>query len=72
MIKAITNEGTIIFGLSDENIKRLTAGEPIVLNLKSMNLEDRKVIIFNGRTEDDMYEYMMDVIDLEKSKINFE
>ncbi len=71
MIKAKTNDGTIILGLSDENMKRLAEGNPIVFNLKSVDLEDRNVMIFNGRTEDDMYKSMMDGIDLDKTKINF-
>lgn len=69
MIKATISDGTIVLGLSDENIKRLSAGEPIKFNLKDLNLEDREVFIFNGRTEESMYIDMLDMIDLKKTKL---
>ena len=52
MIKAKTNKGDIILGLSAENIKRLIDNQPILLNLKDIGLEDRKVVIIYGPTEE--------------------
>lgn len=52
MVKAKTNKGDIILGLSGENIKRLVDGQPILLNLKDLGLEDRKVVIMYGPTEE--------------------
>lgn len=41
-------------GLSDENVKRLTTGQPIVLNLKELGLSNIDLFIFHGATEADM------------------
>jgi hypothetical protein len=73
MIKAKTKD-TIILGLSDENIKRLQNNEPIlfdldILEIKPEELPGMKVLIFNGRTEESMYESMLDGIDLKKTKL---
>jgi len=54
MLKATLTDGTIVFGLSDENLKRLKAGMPILLNLADLGLESRRVLIFSGKTEADM------------------
>jgi hypothetical protein len=72
MIKAKCNDGTLIFGLSKENINRLQKGQQIVFNLKDMGLEDRQIIITYGETEDDMYKELVDLIDLKKTKIHDE
>lgn len=72
MIKAKCNDGTLIFGLSKENITRLQQGQPISINLKDMGLEDRQVMIMYGETEDDMYKELVDLIDLKKTKIHDE
>lgn len=53
MIKAKTDNAVII-GLSDENMKRLSIGQPIKFNLKEMGFQDLDVVIFNGRTEESM------------------
>jgi hypothetical protein len=50
----------VVLGLSGENMTRLMADEPIVLNLKDMGLADIEVIILGGRTEEAM------VVHLEK------
>lgn len=71
MIKAKLNSGALVFGLSKENLIRLEAGEPIVFNLKDLGIEDRRVMITFGETEDKIYESMIDFIDLDKTKINF-
>lgn len=70
MVKAVLSNGDILFGLSSENIKRLQAKQPIVINLKDMGLEDKKVIILFGETEDKIYEELIDMIDLKKTKIH--
>lgn len=64
MIKAKLNNGDLIFGLSAENLRRLTNGEPIVINLKDVGLEERKILITYGETEDKIYEDMLPHIDL--------
>jgi hypothetical protein len=54
MIKAKLTNGDLLFGISTENVKRLKLGQPIVFNLKDMGLEDRKVMIMYGETEQDI------------------
>ena len=56
MIKAKCNNGDLIFGLSEENVTRLKKGEPIVFNLSKLGLEDRRVMICYGKTEQHIYE----------------
>jgi hypothetical protein len=56
MIKFIANLHTpnclIGLGLSDENVKRLTAGQPILVDLLELGLPwSAKVVIFHGTTE---------------------
>jgi predicted ThiF/HesA family dinucleotide-utilizing enzyme len=70
MIKATLNNGDLVFGLSEENIKRLKAGQPIAFNLKDMGLEERRVLITYGETEEDIYKEMTPYIDLDKTKIH--
>ena len=54
MIKAKLTNGDLLFGISAENVKRLKLGQPIAFNLKDMGLEDRKVMIVYGETEQDI------------------
>lgn len=54
MIKAKLTNGDLLFGLSKENVNRLQKGQPIQFNLKDMGLEDRKVLIMYGETEQDI------------------
>ena len=70
MIKAKLNNGDLVFGLSAENVKRLTNGEPIVVNLKDVGLEERRIMITYGETEDKIYEHMIEYIDINKTKIH--
>lgn len=51
-----------MLGLSDENMQRLKKGEPIKFNLNELGLPENDVIIFNGRTEQSMYEEMKEQI----------
>jgi len=50
----------LLFGLSKVNIERLMKKEPIVFNLKDMGLEDRKVMIMYGETEQDIMSELID------------
>lgn len=54
MIKAICNDGSLLFGLSDVNLERLRAGDPIVFDLVSMGLPKRQVIIIHEKDEPTM------------------
>lgn len=56
----ITGKGTydgkpmLLMGLSGENVNRLMAGEPIVLDGAKVGFEDLMVVVVGGRTEEDM------------------
>lgn len=54
MIKAKLTNGDLLFGISAENVNRLKKGQPILFNLKDMGLENRKVMIVYGETEQDI------------------
>lgn len=71
MLKGKLTNGDIVFGLSKMNLELLQQGKPIVVKLKDMGLEDRKILICYGETEDKIYEDMIDHIDLNKTKIHF-
>lgn len=51
---------TLILGLSDENMKRLSQNQPIKFNLQEMGMEDMDVLIFNGKDEQAMKKMMID------------
>lgn len=70
MVKAKMNNGDLVFGLSEENLKRLKEKQPILINLKEMGLESRNVIITYGETEEAIYKDMLEYIDLDKTKIH--
>lgn len=70
MVKAKLNNGDLVFGLSAENVRRLKDGQPISVNLKDMGLEDRRIMITYGETEDDIFKDMLPYIDLDKTKVN--
>lgn len=70
MVKAKLNNGDLVFGISEANVEKLKQGHPIVVNLKDMGLEDRKIIITYGETEDKIFEDMLPYIDLDKTKVN--
>lgn len=49
----------VVFGLSDENWKRLRAGKPIMVNLRKdmhPDLPALTVLIFGGETEESLVE----------------
>lgn len=57
MIKAViqTVSGpAVILGLSGENITRLMADEPILLDLAEVGLPPQQIVIIAGRTEGDL------------------
>lgn len=70
MIKAKMSNGDLVFGLTSENINKLKDKQPIVINLKDLGLEDKKIIITYGETEDQIYIEMLEFIDLNKTKIH--
>lgn len=55
MIKATGRTGDgrplALLGLSGENLTRLVAGEPIIVELAQMRLPDLQVVIVYGKTE---------------------
>jgi hypothetical protein len=44
----------LIFGVSALNVERLMEGKPIVINLTDLGLPKGRVMIFYGKTEEDM------------------
>jgi len=53
MIKAKTKDGDIILGISDENVKKLTEGLPIVFQIEEvMPGVKGRLIILHGATEE--------------------
>ena len=53
MIKATLSDGTILLGLSDMNIERLKAGEPMLFSLSNFGV-DKSVLLMHGKTEQDI------------------
>lgn len=59
MIKAKTNQGDLILGLSNENIRRLKNGEPIKFSMSEIFPDiEADCIIFNGKDEKQMMKSM--------------
>ena len=62
MIKAVASAPNgapmVMLGLSDENWKRLRAGQPIVVKLRELDpeLPDVRIILLGGETEEEMIE----------------
>lgn len=44
----------VVLGLSGENVTRLMADEPILIDLADLGLPPQKIAIVGGRTEDDI------------------
>lgn len=70
MIKAKLNNGDLIFGITKENVDRLKIGQPIVINLKDVGLEDRKIMIHYRDTEEELFLEMSEHIELGKTKVH--
>ena len=65
MIKAVlrnpaSGDRVAVLGLSGENVTRLMAGEPILLDLADLGLARQQVVIVGGRTEDDIKADLLD------------
>jgi hypothetical protein len=58
VIRAVARDAlgqpTVILGLSGENMTRLMADEPIVINLADLGLPPQRIVIVGGRTETDI------------------
>lgn len=58
MIKAVVRDTTgqplVILGLSGENMTRLMADEPILINLADLGLPPLRIALIGGRTETDI------------------
>lgn len=58
MIKAVARDAAgqplVILGLSGENMTRLMADEPILINLADLGLPPLRIAIVGGRTETDI------------------
>jgi hypothetical protein len=55
----IAADGEMVFlGLSHENLRRLKNNQPINLNFKDIGFEDREIIIFSGKDENEMAKTM--------------
>ena len=68
MIKA-KQGNTLIFGLSDEIMRRLKNNEPIKFNLSELGAGDMDVVIFNGKDEQSMQQAMKSSIHPYKTTI---
>ncbi|MFJ4735262.1 hypothetical protein ACIP6V_23815 [Streptomyces sp. NPDC088770] len=58
MIKAVLREPNgapvVVLGLSGENMARLMADEPIVVQLAELGLPPLRILLMGGRTEADL------------------
>ncbi|MET9086144.1 hypothetical protein ABZX77_30435 [Streptomyces sp. NPDC004237] len=58
MIKAVLREPSgapvIVLGLSGENMARLMANEPIIVQAADLGLPPMKILVMGGRTEAEM------------------
>ena len=58
MIKALLREPggvpVVVLGLSGENVTRLMADEPIIVQLAELGLKPMKILLLGGRTEADI------------------
>jgi hypothetical protein len=57
MIKAVvqvSGRPLVVLGLSGENVTRLMADEPILIDLADLGLPPQKIAIVGGRTEEDI------------------
>ena len=59
MIKAVVGN-LIIFGLSEENIKRLKENKPIVFDATKLGMEGRHICILYGETEESIVADLQD------------
>lgn len=52
MLRARLNNGVFIFGIDAENVKRLKAGNPIIVSLAELGGTDDVVIMYGETLED--------------------
>jgi len=65
MIK-LKKDKNLILGLSEENVKRLQAGQPIKFNLNILLPDqDFNVFIIAGKTEESMYLSLKQIIEIQ-------
>ena len=59
----------MVIGLSDENMRRIKAGQPVKFNMSVLGFSDIEVYIFNGKDEQTMAKMFKDQIDPMKTII---
>lgn len=52
MVVAGPDKPLLVLGLSGENMTRLMANEPVLLDTAALGLPPMKIVIVGGRTED--------------------
>lgn len=62
VIVKIAGQDLVLIGLDDENMKHIKSGLPLQFNLNKVDVGDIEVLIYNGRTENDMYMQLRDNI----------
>lgn len=61
MIKVVMRDRTgplVLLGLSGENVTRLMADEPILINLAELRLPPLRICLVGGRTESDIVQQL--------------
>jgi hypothetical protein len=53
------DRNVMIVGLSDENLKRLQEGQPILTEMDHVGFPQLDLVIMHGKTEDDLREDLM-------------
>jgi hypothetical protein len=53
------DRNVMIVGLSDENLKRLQEGQPILTEMDDVGFPQLDLVIMHGKTEDDLREDLM-------------
>lgn len=59
MLKARSDD-TVLLGLSEQNIRYLTQGMPIKIDMRELGFSAGNVFIFYGKTEDTMKKALLD------------
>ena len=58
MIKVRMSSGSVLLGITAENVERLLAGQPILLNLKDIGLPSQQIAIIYGPTIADLMDQL--------------
>ncbi|MET9122987.1 hypothetical protein [Streptomyces sp. NPDC004528] len=76
MIKALLREpngrAVVVLGLSGENVTRLMADEPIVVQLAELGLQPMKIVLMGGRTEADITAQLTEQFGAPRKTVNRE